>query len=245
MNCAAGNVLAGGGGYRCYGYYNSNQGAWLALNVGGIPTFSQRMNFSAPVFTPVTVAGLPGSPVNGEVAFVTDATNCAAGNQVVGSGSYKCFTYYNATASQWLALNVGGIPNFAQAITFSGTDTFADGGTWGSGGIVDIEISGLASVSFSNIRLQNSVRGGGGHGMMTLDNGSGTANTGYQAGFINLSPTTLSGLSTQDPTPQDGDQAAITDCNANCTTLNGAVTGGGATHEHIHYDSSSSSWKAG
>jgi hypothetical protein len=199
----------------------------------------------APWFQPVssTVAGLATAdqyPADGDLVYVTDATNCASGNALVGSGGYRCLAYYNAGSSGWYALNIGGIPVFGQVMTFNNTITFADGGTWGGSGISDT----FSAINFSSVRLQNGIRAGS-HGMLTLDNGSGTSNTGYQAGFINLSPNTLSGLTTQDPSPQDGDQAAITDCNANCTTLNGAVTGGGSTHEHVHYDSSSSSWKAG
>ena len=48
---------------------------------------------------PSIFASLPGSPTNGEICNVTDATACAAGTAVsVGGGSTKCQVTYNGTS---------------------------------------------------------------------------------------------------------------------------------------------------
>jgi len=61
--------------------------------------------------------------------------------------------------------------------------------------------------------------------------------------FLNISPSTVLALATNDPTPSDGDRAYVTDATA--CTFQSAVTGSGSVHCPVYYDGSSSSWKAG
>lgn len=63
------------------------------------------------------------------------------------------------------------------------------------------------------------------------------------SGPLRMTPTTVAGLATFDPTPSDGDMAYVTD--ATSPTFNGALTGGSTVHTRVHYDGSSSSWRAG
>jgi hypothetical protein len=79
--------------------------------------------------------------------------------------------------------------------------------------------------------------------VLQLQNASLSASAGLQLAFERAVPTTVSGLATVDPSPADGDRAYVT--NATTCTFGSAVTGGGSTHCPVHYDSSSSSWKAG
>jgi hypothetical protein len=67
--------------------------------------------------------------------------------------------------------------------------------------------------------------------------------TAVAASFTRTTPTTVSGLAEADPSPVDGDSAFVTDA-ANCQ-FNLGVAGGGSVHCRVHFDSSSSSWKAG
>jgi hypothetical protein len=73
--------------------------------------------------------------------------------------------------------------------------------------------------------------------------GGGFTGAGVQTGFYRMTPTTVAGLATLDPTPADGDSAFVTDATA--PTFNGALTGGGTVHTRVHYDGSASAWKAG
>jgi hypothetical protein len=82
-----------------------------------------------------------------------------------------------------------------------------------------------------------------GGGVLQLQNAALSASAGLQLAFERAVPTTVSGLATVDPLPADGDRAYVT--NATTCTFGSAITGGGSTHCPVHFDSSSSSWKAG
>ena len=82
-----------------------------------------------------------------------------------------------------------------------------------------------------------------GGGVLQLQNAALSANAGLQVGFERVVPTTVSGLAMVDASPVDGDRAYVT--NAATCTFGSAVTGGGSTHCPVHFDGSSSSWKAG
>jgi hypothetical protein len=79
--------------------------------------------------------------------------------------------------------------------------------------------------------------------MMSVETAAGNAAAGVKVAFVRLIPTNVSGLSTADPTPSDGDTAYVTD--ANSPTFNGALTGGGIVHTNVHYDGSAAAWRAG
>lgn len=61
--------------------------------------------------------------------------------------------------------------------------------------------------------------------------------------IIRVAPTTVSGLATVDASPADGDRGYVTDATA--CTFGVAVVGSGSVHCPVHYDSSSTNWKAG
>ncbi|HEY2710067.1 MAG TPA: hypothetical protein VGI95_18630 [Caulobacteraceae bacterium] len=79
--------------------------------------------------------------------------------------------------------------------------------------------------------------------LMSIENAAGSAQAGVKVGFVRMSPTTVSGLATADPTPVDGDTAYVTDAAA--PTFNSTLSGGGSVHTNVHYDASASTWKAG
>jgi hypothetical protein len=62
--------------------------------------------------------------------------------------------------------------------------------------------------------------------------------------FENIAPSTVAQLSTNDPSPSDGDKAYVTDA-VSCATFNAAVTGGGSGHCPVHYNATTSAWTAG
>jgi len=80
-------------------------------------------------------------------------------------------------------------------------------------------------------------------GVMTVQNSAKTSTAPISAYFNRPHSGTLAQLNTADPTPADGDAGFINDA-ASCTFMS-AVAGGGSTHCPVHYDSSSTSWKAG
>ena len=106
-------------------------GAWTAasltksdVGLGNVDNTSDATKNSAtatitnkthtlPIFTPYTVATLPGSPTTGQLAVVTDAAT--AGSCTSGGGSAKSFCRYNGSA--W--------------------ESIGDGGSGGGGGLAD------------------------------------------------------------------------------------------------------------
>lgn len=73
---------------------------------------------------------------------------------------------------------------------------------------------------------------------------TGISKVGAQA-YVSFTPTTVTGLATADPSPADGDSAYVTDATIGSCVLNTAIVGASTVHCRVHYDSSSSSWKAG
>ena len=80
-------------------------------------------------------------------------------------------------------------------------------------------------------------------GLLSVENAAGGSAAPIKVSFARVVPTTVLGLATADASPSDGDSANVTDA-VTCTFMS-AVTGGGSTHCPVHYDGSSSSWKAG
>ncbi|MEJ0065027.1 MAG: hypothetical protein WDM85_05985 [Caulobacteraceae bacterium] len=79
--------------------------------------------------------------------------------------------------------------------------------------------------------------------VLCVQNAAGTAAAPIKVSYERVVPTTVAGLSTIDASPADGDAAFVSDATA-CTFMS-AVAGGGSMHCPVHYDGSSSSWKAG
>ena len=55
------------------------------------------------VTTPSTFAGLPGTPTDGQRAFITNAASLTFGSAVAGGGSLHGPVYYDGSAAAWKA----------------------------------------------------------------------------------------------------------------------------------------------
>lgn len=80
-----------------------------------------------------------------------------------------------------------------------------------------------------------------GGGYLEAYNDAKSAATGFMAAFVRLAPTTVSGLSTADPSPSDGDRAMVTDATA--CTFGSTIAGSGSTKCPVYYDGAA--WRAG
>lgn len=65
-----------------------------------IKTYVAASGFAQVQLTPTTVASLPGSPSDGEVAYATDITSCET-SSIAGGGSIHSVVYYNGSAGHW------------------------------------------------------------------------------------------------------------------------------------------------
>lgn len=152
---------------------------------------------------------------------------------------------------------VGDVIRFAVDVGASKVWVAKNGGTWNA--------SGTANPATASGGIVFSITGAGGYYTAYSSNGSNshvslqTANTypapaGFSSitagaassavwasGYIPLNTTTVSGLSTLDPTPTAGDRATVSDATA--CTFGSAVTGGGSTLCPVVYNGSS--WLAG
>jgi hypothetical protein len=144
------SVSAGGGSTKCQVTYNGSNwmpggGAASPASGGftsagtGLAGSGSTVSLTTPVTVanggtqcgaPVTYASLPGSPTNGEICNVTDATACTLGTAVsAGGGSTKCQVTYNG--SNWM-------PGGGAASSASGSFSTAGTGLTGSGSTVSL-----------------------------------------------------------------------------------------------------------
>ncbi len=73
-----------------------------SLSVGALSVPQAKLDVTGAIRSvPVTVAGLPGSPVDGMRAFVTNATSTTFAAAVAGSGTNHVPVYYDGGTSTW------------------------------------------------------------------------------------------------------------------------------------------------
>jgi hypothetical protein len=75
-----------------------NQPIWMRWLIELVQAVNSLSTFVG-VSTGVTVAKLPGSPVAGQLAQVTDSTTNVWGAAVTGTGGFKVLAWFNG--SQW------------------------------------------------------------------------------------------------------------------------------------------------
>lgn len=85
--------------------------AWAALS----PTINNSFppyiaNYYSWVYAPILFANVVSPPVDGETAYVINATACTTGAPVSGGGSTHCIIYYNGALANWYPIGgTGGI----------------------------------------------------------------------------------------------------------------------------------------
>lgn len=112
--------------------------------------------------------------------------------------------------------------------------------TAGGGGnvIISAHDDGTGATKFGNCSGPSAVSSN-----MVQGSDSATLDSTVSYTWSSTTPLTVSGLAAADPSPTDGDAGYVTD--AMSCTFGSAVSGSGSTHCRVHYDGSSSSWKAG
>ncbi len=73
----------------------------VSVDQASVLHWTKAQTFDQPITTGTKVAGLPGSPVDGQGAFVTDAAAPAFGVAVVGGGTVHVPVYYDSGAAAW------------------------------------------------------------------------------------------------------------------------------------------------
>ncbi len=73
----------------------------LSFDLAAALHWTGAQTFDKAITTPTTVALLPATPVDGQRAFVTDATAPAFGVAVVGLGAVHVPVYYDGNAAAW------------------------------------------------------------------------------------------------------------------------------------------------
>ena len=130
---------------------------------------------------PTIFASLPGSPTNGEICNVTDATACSVGTAVTtGNGSTKCQVTYNGT--NWMPAGGASGGGGSGSPGGSATQLQANGGSNNFAGAAIFDSGGQLNAQ-ENLYFGNSTTNGLSISTAKLENGWPiTAFGGYPAG---------------------------------------------------------------